>query len=97
MVLILQVDLLSCVREMITFHVLSPLSNFANLVAEYLAEIWQFLIFIGRIAGIVVILIGAIMWLTSVNSSKGKGMILSGIILSIIVQYFVMYPPTLLG
>ncbi len=82
---------------MINTLLLSPLSDFANLVAEYLSEIWSFLIFIGRIAGIVVILVGAIMWLTSVNISKGKGMVLSGIILSLVVQYFVMYPPTLIG
>ncbi|MCF2137284.1 MAG: hypothetical protein K9W43_08600 [Candidatus Thorarchaeota archaeon] len=78
-------------------HLLSPLSNFANLIAGYLAEIWEFLIFIGRISGLLIILVGAIMWLTSVNVSKGKGMILSGIILSIVIQYFVMYPPTLIG
>ncbi|HDD67591.1 MAG TPA: hypothetical protein ENG31_03110 [Candidatus Thorarchaeota archaeon] len=76
---------------------LSALSNFVLIIADYLSEIWEFLIFIGRIAGVIVILVGAIMWLTQINVSKGKGMILSGIILSIVVQYFVMYPPTFIG
>ncbi|MHA1246000.1 MAG: hypothetical protein ACTSPE_01535 [Candidatus Thorarchaeota archaeon] len=76
---------------------LSALSNFVLMIADYLSEIWEFLIFIGRIAGVIVILVGAIMWLTQINVSKGKGMILSGIILSIVVQYFVMYPPTFIG
>ncbi|MGQ4871559.1 MAG: hypothetical protein ACP6IT_06965 [Candidatus Thorarchaeota archaeon] len=76
---------------------LSALSNFVLMIADYLSEIWEFLIFIGSIAGVIVILVGAIMWLTQINVSKGKGMILSGIILSIVVQYFVMYPPTFIG
>ncbi len=76
---------------------ISALSDFARIVAQYLAEIWQFLIFIGQVASVVVILVGAILWLTQVNVSKGKAMVLSGVILAIIVQYFVMYPPALVA
>jgi len=73
--------------------ILSPLVDFANLIATYFAEIWEFLIFIGRISAVIVVLVGAILWFTEVNSSKGKSLVMSGILLAIIVQYFVVYPP----
>lgn len=72
---------------------LSPLLDFANLIATYFAEIWDFLIFIGRISAVIVVLVGAILWFTEVNSSKGKSLVMSGVLLAIIVQYFVAYPP----
>ncbi len=78
------------------FHVLSPLSDFVNMIALYFAEIWDFLLFIGRVSGVIVILIGAILWFTETNMKRGKGLVTSGIILSIVVQYFVMYPPEFL-
>ncbi len=56
-------------------------------------EIWDFLIFIGNISAFVVVLVGTILWFTGVNAAKGKGLVLSGILLAIIVQYFVFYPP----
>jgi hypothetical protein len=73
--------------------ILSPLVDFANLIATYFAEIWEFLIFIGRISAVIVVLVGAILWFTEVNSSKGKSLVMSGILLAIIVQYFVAFPP----
>jgi uncharacterized membrane protein YcgQ (UPF0703/DUF1980 family) len=69
------------------------LTDFANLIAQYFAEIWGFLIFIGNISAFVVVLVGAILWLTDVNAKRGKGLVLSGILLAVIVQYFVFYPP----
>ena len=72
---------------------LSPLSDFANMIAMYFAEIWDFLIFIGRVSAVVVVLVGAILWFTEVNTSRGKGLVLSGIMLAIVIQYFVLYPP----
>ena len=72
---------------------LSPLSDFINMISVYFMEIWDFLIFIGRVSGVIVILVGAILWFTEVNSSRGKGLVASGILLSIVIQYFVMYPP----
>jgi len=72
---------------------LSPLVDFANLIAGHFAEIWAFLMFIGRLSGVLVILIGAILWFTEVNVSRGKGLVLSGLLLSVVVQYFVTYPP----
>ncbi len=72
---------------------LSPLSDFINMISVYFIEIWDFLIFIGRVSGVIVILIGAILWFTEVNSKRGKGLVASGILLSVVIQYFVMYPP----
>jgi hypothetical protein len=74
-------------------YLLSPLVDFANLIAGYFAEIWDFLIFIGGVSAAIVILAGAILWFTEVNSKRGKGLVMSGVLLAIIVQYFVMYPP----
>ncbi|MHA1964350.1 MAG: hypothetical protein ACXACG_15290 [Candidatus Thorarchaeota archaeon] len=74
--------------------ILSPLTDFANLIAGYFMEIWDFLIFIGNISALVVVLVGTILWFTGVNEKRGKGLVLSGILLAIIVQYFVFYPPS---
>ena len=72
----------------------SPLQNFAQMIGFYLAEIWDFLIFIGQISGVIVVLVGAILWFTDVNPNRGKGLILGGIVLSIVIEYFVLFPPT---
>lgn len=72
------------------------MADFANMIGTYLAEIWDFLIFIGGISGVIVVLVGAILWLTDINTGKGKGLVMSGILLSIVVQYLVMYPPRFL-
>jgi hypothetical protein len=75
----------------------SPLTNFAEMIAAYLAEIWDFLIFLGQISGIVVVLVGAILWFTDVNPKRGKGLVASGIILSVVIEYFVLFPPGFVG
>ena len=74
-------------------YLLSPLADFANLIAGYFAEIWDFLIFIGGVSAAIVVLAGAILWFTEVNSKRGKGLVMSGVLLAVIVQYFIMYPP----
>ena len=71
----------------------SPLQNFAQMISAYLAEIWDFLIFIGQISGVIVVLVGAILWFTDVNPKSGKGLILGGIVLSIVIEYFILFPP----
>lgn len=78
-------------------ELLSPLTDFVNMLVLYFVEIWDFLIFIGRVSGVVVVLVGAILWFTDVNPGRGKGLVASGILLSIVVQYFVIYPPSFLA
>jgi hypothetical protein len=73
--------------------ILSPLVDFANIISEHLAEIWAFLILVGRVSAVIVVLVGAILWFTEVNASKGKQMVMGGVLLAVVVQYFVMYPP----
>ncbi len=73
---------------------MSPLTDFVNMITMYLAEIWDFLIFIGRVSGVIVVLVGAILWFTDVNMKRGRSLVFSGILLSIVVQYFAMYPPS---
>nr|KXH77818.1 MAG: hypothetical protein AM324_02915 [Candidatus Thorarchaeota archaeon SMTZ1-83] len=72
------------------------MTDFVNMLLMYFVEIWDFLIFIGRVSGVVVVLVGAILWFTDVNPGRGKGLVASGILLSIVVQYFVTYPPSFL-
>ena len=71
----------------------SPLSNFAQMITMYFAEIWDFLIFIGQVSGVIIVLVGAILWFTETNQSRGKGLVFGGIMLSIVVEYFVLFPP----
>ncbi len=78
---------------MTAFMLQSPLTDFANIIAGYFAEIWEFLIFIGRISAVIVVMVGAILWFTEVNMKRGKGLVFSGIVLAVVIQYFVMYPP----
>ena len=72
----------------------SPLQNFTNLIVSYFIEIWDFLLFIGQISGVIIVLIGAILWFTETNQSKGKGLVMSGVLLSIVIEYFVLFPPS---
>ena len=74
-------------------RIISPLSDFAELIAQYFAEIWDFLIFIGGVSSAIVVLVGAVLWFTEVNISRGRKLVFSGILLAITVQYFVYYPP----
>ena len=72
----------------------SPLSNFAQMITIYFAEIWDFLIFIGQVSGVIIVLVGAILWFTETNQTRGKGLVFGGIMLSIVVEYFVLFPPS---
>jgi len=72
----------------------TPLTDFMAMISIYFAEIWGFLIFVGSVSGIIIVLIGAILWFTEANQKRGKGLVASGILLSIVVQYFVLYPPS---
>jgi hypothetical protein len=80
---------------MINRILLTPLEDFARLIAEYFQEIWGFLMFIGTASSFIVILIGVIMLFVGVKVGKttGRGLILGGIILAIVIAYFTLYPP----
>ncbi len=71
----------------------SPLQNFAQLIGGYFIEIWSFLIFLGQVSGVIIVLIGAILWFTETNIKRGRGLVFGGILLSIIIEYFVLFPP----
>jgi hypothetical protein len=77
----------------LTLLLQSPLVNFAQMIGIYLAEIWDFLIFIGQISGFIVVLVGAILWFTEVNIGRGRGLVFGGILLSVVTEYFVLFPP----
>jgi len=55
------------------------------MLIMYFVEIWDFLILIGRVSGVIVVLVGAILWFTDVNPGRGKGLVASGILLLIVV------------
>jgi hypothetical protein len=46
------------------------------------------------LSAFIVVLSGAILWFTDTNSGKGKGLVLSGILLGIVVEYLVLFPPS---
>jgi hypothetical protein len=71
----------------------SPLQNFADLILGYFISIWDFLILIGWMSGVTLVLAGAIIWLTLAHVPRGRGLIFGGIILCIVVEYFVLFPP----
>ena len=71
----------------------SPLQNFSELILRYFIEIWDFLIFLGWVSGVTIVLVGAIIWLTHAHIPRGRGLIFGGIILCIVVEYFVLFPP----
>ncbi|MBD3405595.1 MAG: hypothetical protein GF411_05615 [Candidatus Lokiarchaeota archaeon] len=77
-------------------QLLSPLTDFVNLITGYFIEIWDFLIFIGSVSAVMVVLSGAILWFTNFNEKKGKGLVFSGILLALVVEYFILYPPEFL-
>ncbi|MHA2045201.1 MAG: hypothetical protein ACW99G_10420 [Candidatus Thorarchaeota archaeon] len=76
-------------------EILSPLEEFVRMIGGHLEEIWGFLIFIGGASSFLVILTGAILLFVGVRVGKttGRGLILGGVILAIVVVYFTMYPP----
>jgi hypothetical protein len=76
-------------------RLLSPLSDFANPIAMNFREIWDFLIFVGGASAVICILSGAIMIGVSVKVNKvtEKHLILGGIILAIIIEYYIIFPP----
>ncbi len=80
---------------MIFDFLLSPLEEFAKLIGGYFREIWEFLLFIGTASSFLVVLIGAIMLFVGVKVGKttGRGLILGGIILAIVIVYFTRFPP----
>jgi hypothetical protein len=45
----------------------TALQNFANLILGYFREIWDFLLYLGRVSSLLVILIGAILFFVQVK------------------------------
>ncbi len=80
---------------MIVPFLLSPLTDFAQMILQYFIGIWDFLLFVGGSASVIVVLIGAILKFVQVKVGKltGGGLIMSGIILAIIIVYFTLNPP----
>ena len=72
----------------------SPLQNFAQMIGAYFIEIWDLLIFVGQVSAVLVVLLGAIIWLTEVNIKRGRGLVFGGILLLVVIEYFVIFPPS---
>ena len=72
----------------------SPLTNLAQMIGAYFIEIWDFLIFLGQVSGVIVVLMGAIIWFTETNIKRGRGLVFGGILLSIVIEYFALFPPS---
>ncbi|MFW9888955.1 MAG: hypothetical protein ACFFER_12275 [Candidatus Thorarchaeota archaeon] len=76
-------------------QLLNALSDFANLIATYFHEIWDFLIFLGGVSAVICILTGAILEGVGVKVDKvtGRKLIMGGIILAVIIEYCIMFRP----
>ncbi|MHA1924857.1 MAG: hypothetical protein ACXABV_11675 [Candidatus Thorarchaeota archaeon] len=76
-------------------RLLNPLTDFANLIAKYFHEMWDFLIFLGGVSAVICILTGAILEGVGVKVNKvtGRKLIMGGIILVIIIEYYIVFPP----
>ena len=61
---------------------LSPLTDFMDMILQYFIDIWGFLLFIGGSAAVVIVLIGVIMKgvQVKVNKLTGGQLIMGGII-----------------
>ncbi|NHJ12551.1 MAG: hypothetical protein EAX95_02700 [Candidatus Thorarchaeota archaeon] len=73
----------------------SPLESFTQFILVHINELWDSLVFVGRASAVTVILIGVILFGISVRYNKitGPHLILGGIILAIVVEFFVRFPP----
>ena len=80
------------VKKMIP-QLLSPLSDFADLIMTYFREIWSFLLYIGLSSAVIVVLVGAILEFTKAGLVRGRNLVMSGILLAIICEYFILFPP----
>ena len=74
-------------------QLLSPLSDFADLIMTYFREIWSFLLYIGLSSAVIVVLVGAILEFTKAGLVRGRNLVMSGILLAIICEYFILFPP----
>lgn len=74
---------------------MSPITDFTNMILQYMIQIWDFLIFVGGAASVIVVLIGAILMFVGVKVGKitGGKLILGGIVLAIVIAFFVVFPP----
>jgi hypothetical protein len=80
---------------MILSEFLSPIDTFREFIAIQFRDLWHALIFVGRSTAVIVVLIGAIMVGISVKYNKvsGRHLILGGIILAIIIEFAIRFPP----
>ena len=58
---------------MIEPFLLSPLTDFAQMILQYFIDIWDFLLFMGGSASVIVVLIGAILKFVQVKVGKLTG------------------------
>ncbi len=67
-----------------------------DMILQYFISIWDFLIFIAGSAGMIVLLSGAILMFVGVKVGKitGPKLILGGIILEVVVAFFIINPLT---
>jgi hypothetical protein len=81
---------------MTDIKILTALSEFLILISGYLAEIWDFLMYVGGVSAFIIVLTGAILIFVQVKVGKitGPRLILSGILLAIVIVYFSVYPPS---
>jgi len=80
---------------MFLMEIPSPIDTFREFIAIQFHDLWHALIFVGRSSAIIVVLVGVIMEGigVKVNKISGRHLILGGIILAIIIEFGIRFPP----
>jgi hypothetical protein len=79
-----------------TFTIPESNLSFQQLLEQivyYIFTGWNLLLLIGIFNAALLIALGLINWFTGANPKRGKKMILGGIILFVVIQWFVFNPP----
>jgi hypothetical protein len=72
-----------------------PLDPIIGHFVQYMILAWSIMLFVGNLMAAIFIASGVIYWLTGLNPSRGKQMVIGGIVLFITMQWMVFTTPLL--
>ena len=72
-----------------------PLDSLIGQFLHYMILAWSLILFVGNIIAVIFIALGFIYWLAGWNPSRGKQMVIGGIVLFIAMQWMAFTTPLL--
>ncbi|MFW9984150.1 MAG: hypothetical protein ACFFCB_05400 [Candidatus Odinarchaeota archaeon] len=72
-----------------------PLEALIGQFLHYMILAWSIILFVGNIIAVIFIASGVIYWLTGWNPSRGKQMVIGGIVFFITMQWMAFTTPLL--